>query len=102
MPKKRVVTATKPMRFRTTFGTEGSQDRQDHAEEREAKRWLQTRLNNYEALARKYQPHEVDDIVLVSTEIRHTDMMKMGSETIRMWHFRYDGQPLVLAVKRML
>jgi hypothetical protein len=101
MPKKRVVTATKTMRFLTTFGTEHSQESQLHAEEREAKRWLQTRFDNYAALAQKYEPGEYDRIVDVTSTMKGTDLMLMKPETIRTWDFTYARIPVVAAIRRL-
>lgn len=101
MAKKRVVTATKTMRFRTSHGSETDQEHQVHAEEREAKRWLQTRLAKYEALARKYEPGDVDSIVLAQSAIKHYDMMKMAPETTMGWNARYGDKVLFFAVRRI-
>lgn len=101
MAKKRVVTAQKTMRFKTTFGTETSRDVQQHAEEREAKRWFQTRLDKYAVLAAKYDRQRYDEILSVMSGIRTFDMMKMTVDHVYTWQFAFDGQPLVLAVKRL-
>jgi hypothetical protein len=101
MPKKRVVTSTKPMRFVTTYGTERSKARQEHAEEREAKRWLQTRLNNARILAEKYQLDAVAGITDVAASVKGRDLMAMKPDTVCVWTYEYDNMIVSLAVKRL-
>ena len=102
MPKRRVVTSTKPMRFVTTYGGEHTVDRQQHAEEREAKRWLTTRLDNAAKLAAKYEPGVAyDQITDIKANLKGRDLMALKPEHIIAWQYTYDGVPVSLAVKRL-
>lgn len=102
MPKKRVVTTFKPMRFETVYGTTSTRERQQHAEEREAKRWFQTRLDNAHKMAVKYEPVAAERIADIAAQIKGKDMMIMKKDTTLTWSFGYDTINVVLTVEKIL
>lgn len=89
------------MRFVTSYGTGSSVEKQQHAEEREAKRWLQTRLDNAYKIAVKYEPQAAEDISVIAAGVKGHDMMAMKPETRMAWTYRYDFVLALLTVERM-
>lgn len=101
MPKKRVVTNFKPMRFETTYGTSHATERQQHAEEREAKRWLETRFTNARKLAEKYELGAVDKIGDCAVSVKVRDLMAMKTGTTMELQYSYDGIVVRATIERL-
>lgn len=101
MAKRRVVTATKLQRFSTFYGTTGSTERQSHAEEREAKRWLQTRLDKAYEHTLKYGTDESATIAGIRAEVRDRKLMMMKPDTTSQWEYTYSGIHVICGVTRI-
>ena len=99
--KQRVVTSTKPMRFSTYYGTTHTNERQQHAEEREAKRWLSTRLEQAHTPVVKYDAVEAEHIADLLRTIKGRDMMSMKPDTTSQWEFTYSGIHVLCGVTRL-
>ena len=101
MPKKRVVTATKTMRFETFYGTAHTKERQQHAEEREAKRWLNTRLDNARDHTVKYDPVVAEYVSDILRAIKGKDLMAMKPGGVTVWDYTYSGMHIYCGVERL-
>lgn len=99
--KQRVVTAQKQMRFETFYGTRNTTERQQHAEEREAKRWLNTRLDQARSHVVKYDQSDADRIADIQRTIKGRDMNAMKPEAGSSWDFTYSGIHVVCGVTRL-
>lgn len=99
--KKRVVTSTKPMRFMTSYGTKATVETEKHAEEREAKRWLNTRLDAAHAHVVKYDAGETAKIADIQRTIKGRDMNAMKPDTSCSWDFSYSGIHVTCGVTRL-
>ena len=99
--KQRVVTAQKPMKFLTTYGTKATVETEKHAEEREAKRWLNTRLEQAHSHVVKYDAVEADHIADLQRTIKGRDMMAMKPDTSSSWEFTYSGIHVTCGVTRL-
>lgn len=99
--KKRVVTAEKTMRFETSYGTRSTVEKQLHAEEREAKRWLMTRLDTALAHVRRHDVAEATRISDIQRTIKGRDMMAMKVGTTDGWDFTYSGIHVFCTVRRL-
>lgn len=99
--KQRVVTASKTMRFETFYGTRNTTERQQHAEEREAKRWLKTRLDKAQAYTRTHDPFESNRIAEILSTIRGKDLMAMKSSATVEWDYTYSGMHVYCGVTRI-
>lgn len=99
--KQRVVTATKPMRFETFYGTRNTIEREQHHEEREAKRWLKTRLDRAAAHTSVYDAATATKIADILMTIRGRDMMAMKPDTEASWEYTYSGMHITCGVRRL-
>lgn len=86
--KPRPRTADKVMKFITYGGTPNQQDDQKHAEEREAKRWLLTRIGNHRKIAVKYNRSLDDQLAGVHEAVSSVNLMLLGLGAEREWSAR--------------
>ena len=101
--KPRTRTAEKVMKFVTYGGTPREQDEQKHAEEREAKRWLMTRIRNHREFAVKFNKGLDDQLAVVQESVSSINLMLLGLGAEREWSARDEpsGVTFVYRVERI-
>lgn len=99
--KQREVTATKVMRFETFYGTRNTVEREKHHEEREAKRWLETRLDKAYDHVVKYDRAEANRIAGLLADIKGTKMMTWNLGATTEWEYTYSGIHVTCGVTRL-